>query len=541
MSPFKLNSVAHAFRLIAGLTSAAGITAATHPDKSISEGEIYRDVELTEITYDKADSLPATLQLDPSNAMERPVDAILGFNWNWWRSDEIAFPGKASELNPDLAPLLAPLPMRLNRATGSYSQVFEWQASTGPREERPNQAADYFTPGPPKPMRLGLPEWIQLQREANPDFRISWVLNLVTQTPDDAANLAAYITLPADSDHPWAQQRVADGITDPVEPYVWELGNELDHNRYSDYTPESYADACREWIDAVSAVHPAAKFAVTIRGSPWNKRRNPTLEHWAAWHRHVLEAVGDDIDYLVFHPYFKDGSLHNMDYYMDLLEEDIRAVTGSDRIKLLLSEYGVWPAREDRIMPNGTTKSVLRMDETHNWASSLSTADFIFRLLQRPSVGGANYHSIRAGPWALIDIEDGQLYPTAIHEMFSLLHRHATQRVIPVQINEPDPGGTLPSLGAVAFATNEGLKLTVFNKHRHATFKVGLELDQPMILTEVETLHHPDPAARNTVDGKLVAPIVKTNADPSPVTSISIKPMTIAVYRFESRTRAEHK
>lgn len=506
--------------------------AATEADPTLTEGEIYQGVELTDLAYAKVESLPATLQLDAREAMDRPVGAILGFNWNWWRSEEIAFPGHDTGVNPQLSPMLAPLPMRGNRATGSYSQVFEWQASTGPREERPNQADDYFTPGPSKSMRFGLPEWINTLETANSNYRISWVFNMCTQDSQDAANLTAYFTLPADSDNPWAQQRVADGIVDPVVPYVWELGNEMDHNRYSEYDEASYAEACREWMAAVRAIQPNAKFAATIRGSPWNKRRTPDLEFWASWHRHILAEIGDEIDYLVFHPYFKDGSLHNMDYYMDLLEQDILDVTGSDRIKLLISEYGVWPDREDRVMPNGQTRSVLRMDQTHNWASSLSTADFIFRLLQRPSVGGANYHSVRAGPWALINIEDGQLYPTAIHEMFSVLDRHATSQVIPVEITEADQGGKMPSLGAVAFATDDGLKLAVLNKHPHASREISLDLGETMVLNEVEVLHHPNPEAQNTAAGKVVAPKIKTKANPTPSTTLSVKPMTLAVYHF---------
>ena len=242
--------------------------AAAAAEPPISEGEIYRGVELTDLAYAEVDSLPASLRLNPNEVMDRPVGAVLGFNWNWWRSDEIAFPAKTIELNPELSPLLAPLPMRGNRATGSFSQVFEWQASTGPRDQRPHQTKDYFTPGPSKPIKFGLPEWIKTLETASPDFRISWVLNMITDDAQDAANLAAYLTLPADNDHLWSRQRVADGIVAPVVPYVWELGNEMDHNRYSEYDEVSYAIACREWMAAVRAIQPDAKFAATIRGSP---------------------------------------------------------------------------------------------------------------------------------------------------------------------------------------------------------------------------------------------------------------------------------
>lgn len=348
----------------------------------------------------------------------KPYDsAILGFNFDWTGQQSLItnydhknprwIEKSNGEIRPDMVQLLQGYPINLSRIAGTNSQYLSWKKSIGPLAGRPTQKIEKWAIA--NVIGYGPVEWIKHVKGIDPSAKLIWCVNL-TESPQEAADLAEFLTgdpaKPRGKGENWAAKRVALGVKEPVSIYAWELGNESDGtDAYHNYpTIQSYTDKCRKVIAAIKSIDPDARFAA--QASTMNHQKDYKQKYggeWDIWHRTVLKELGSQIDFLVFHPYFGNrlyaGNQPDNSFWstrQKMMEKDILAITGSNRIKFLISEYGFWPEKA-----KGHNVWEQSWYTTHALIGCLSVADWINRMINSPSVAAAAMHALSGGPWGI--------------------------------------------------------------------------------------------------------------------------------------------
>lgn len=415
----------------------------------------------------------------------RPVSPLLfGFNHNWHQSENVVFGPTSREITPDYLEAVRGLPMPLNRMSGTESQYFRWKLAVGPLDQRTPQKP--HAGGIPL-WRLGPLEWVQATWRIDPTAEFAWVLNMWKETPGDHADLARLFT--AGPDDEWGRHRFAAGIERPVPVRIWELGNELDWGEFrEDFPLDRYIAECRKAIAAVRSVIPDARFAAHALTAPWSPRALELPGGWRTWHRTVLRELGPDLDYIVLHPYYHGSPVPEVERFIQALTDDILEVTKSDRIKLFISEHAAWPPRPTE--PGKKWQDTWHL--THGLHGCLATAEFLNRLLSRPQVGAAAYHSFSAGPWGVVyrDGKTGRDYHTGIYDLFRLYGEALGQEVIASEVSGPraDVLQTDLTFTAVAMRTAEGVNLVLVNREPSAVREVSFAFERGYDLVETHSL-----------------------------------------------------
>jgi alpha-L-arabinofuranosidase len=414
-------------------------------------------------------AMPASITIDTS-AEGHPVHPmILGTNHVWYWSERYAgvAPG---EYNPEYFEALEGFPMPLARMAGTDSQMFNWKQAVGPLEARTLQKTR--NQDQPNHINFGPLEWIESMLDFNPDTRFAWVLNFREDSAQDHGDLAELLVGVVGENRnggkDWAKVRADYGFEEPLEIEIWELANELEHDRWN-VTYQMYHDWCVDAIKAIRQIDPDAEFAALAATSPWRPTRDPNVD-WRQWHRDILNDFGDDLKYLVFHPYYHGVHTIWMDKYLAEIEKDIIRKYGKDRIKLYLSEHARWPSRGE---PTATNKrGVLRSVETHNLEGSLATSEFLNQMFNNEMVAAAGYHSLSGGPWHVIrkDDDSGQFYTTGIYDLFVFYEDALGDTVIPTKVRGEQTNLTDKSLSFTSLAMRDGEAIHLMITNRDGQF-----------------------------------------------------------------------
>lgn len=420
---------------------------------------------------------PVLVRID-NNAEGHPVyPAILGTNHVWYWSERFAgvAPG---EYNQAYFDALGEFPMPLARMAGTDSQMFNWRLAVGPLEQRELQKTRNHDPKP-NHINYGPLEWVESMMAFNPEVRFAWVLNFLEDSPRDHGDLAELLVGVVGENRnggkDWAQVRADYGLTEPIDVQVWELANELEHDRW-EVSYEMYRDWCVAAIRAIREVDPDARFAALAATSPWRPTRDPNVD-WRQWHRDILKDFGKELDYLVFHPYYHGVHTVHMDRYMGEIEKDIIKAFGPDRIKLYISEHARWPSRSE---PTPThPRGVLQSVETHNLEGTLATSEFLNQLFNNPMVTAAGYHSLSGGPWHVInqDGRGGEFYTTGIHDLFVFYDQALSDRVLPTRTRGEQTDLTDRSLSFTSLAMGDGAAIHLLLTNRDGEFGRTARID----------------------------------------------------------------
>lgn len=400
----------HHLSLVFCLGAALLTQATAQNTNSPAPGSEYKGVELEKHDKHATDGIPVQITVHENLPIKPFFNEIFGCNFDWEDSGDIIIDPKSGEIDSLAAKLLKGVPFPLNRFTGADSQQFVWKGAVGPSYSRiPQQLWGWVTP---HPILAGPIEWWNWLKKADENATLTWVVNLdKTIDSSSAADIAAFLTGTAEPGSPWAQYRSELGTEKPVDVAIWELGNEMDWGNGRRWTVEQYIEACRKAIAEIRSVYPSAVFAAHAASAPWNPNWQTPGVPWQHWHREVIRQIGQDISYIVFHPYYQGYPTSVMEWYLDEITSDIKNITKEDRIKLFISEHARWPeqGRENWY-------------QTHSIEGCVATAQFLIRCLNRPDVTAANYHSFSAGPWGMIyrDKKTGSLYTTGIADMFRL-------------------------------------------------------------------------------------------------------------------------
>ncbi|MFH0790570.1 MAG: hypothetical protein V2A64_02965 [Candidatus Omnitrophota bacterium] len=450
--------------------------------------------------------LPAKITVYEDSVIKKADRGMLGYNNEWGGTSIIVMNSDTRTLgiSDDYLNIFRGYPMPLNRISGTVSQVFKWKWAIGPLEQRKEQKLTDWDRMAKK--RLGPVEWIKSVLLIDPNARFTWTFNMVSDTPDDHADLAEFFRGDGKSNPNgginWAEKRDELGLQEPVNIAIWELGNELDWKNYSESFPtvDVYIEACKKTIAAVRKVHPEAKFAAHAATAVFAAEQPRRYGGWEIWHRKVLEQLGDQIDFLVYHPYYNDKvSVQRQESYIDIIKADILKITGNNRIKFYLSEHAMHPGH---ISPE--TKS--SWYQTHALSGVLLTAEWMNRMLTREDVAVLAYHAFSSGPWGLVyrDERTRLLYTTGIFDLFKILNQAYGESVVKTNISGDftDLKKSDCTLTAVTMATKQGLNIILVNRAPLMKRDVSFEFrDKYMLLKEI-TLTAKDMDACNTLDRK---------------------------------------
>lgn len=469
-----------------------------------------------------ADNIPLTIIVDESAVIKKADNLLLGHNSDWSAlqvslTDGVLLPG-TTDIDPEVIKLLAGTPLPASRVAGTTSQEFHWKKAIGPLEERAEQKIADWERAPIK-RSFGPIEWVRFSRAVDPNVKLVWCINMF-ETPEDAADLVEFFTGDGRSNpnggENWAAKRIALGLPKAEENILWELGNELDGIEYYKKwpSPKKYTDACKAIISAVRAVDPSARFAAfgaTL--STLSQYKQIYGGTWDIWHKAVLRDIGNDIDYLVFHPYYGSApsvymSLHER-RYLDMMRDDIKAITGSDRIKIFLSEYAFWPEQENPDKP--WKESWYR---THSLEGCLADAEWINRMISRPDVTLGTRHCFggsSAGPWALIYFDKVQKkhYLTGIAEVFAMFNEPLTANGHVVKCmaegEKADISKKKCLVTASAVATANGLSLILVNRDPENARALAFTSKQQYRLTKESKLTSPSVDDVNSIASRPLA------------------------------------
>lgn len=502
----------------------------------IRPGEEYDGVTVGAEITEPGGSLPAQVSVAESTVINRVSPWLFGYNYNWRNAQVFVDPNGPHGFSADLLTQSRGLPMRLNRMSGTGSQCLKWKLAVGPAEKRPAQKLMPW--GKDVPV-FGPVEWIRFCQTINPDSEFTWTFNLVEETPEDAADIVAFLTGSAKANSgrrsQWAATRVEYGLAEPVPVVIWELGNELDHYRHWDEA--RYVESCRDIIAAVRKVAPDARFAAHVKGAPWSEKRNPTIEHWRAWHRYVLKHIGQDIDWLTFHPYYEGVPTAMIERYLRILHEDIVTLTGENRIGIYLSEHARWPPRRKPTAAEKKRgkKGKLRGSASHSLFGCLATADFYLRNLRLPYVKAAAYHSFRGGVWAIVQHNggSGRFYRTGMYDLFLVFDPLRGWEVLKTTVNGPQTD--LESTESPARLLCQVLKhgdqraIVALNRLPETSRQVTLRLPRPYRIERSVMLTADSMDASNTVDERRLRLSTEQPATNNQLESFVCPPRSLSV------------
>lgn len=379
-------------------------------------GHEYDGVTIDKDSTCKQIELQASMTIDPSRKINIYSSRLFGYNDGWIRTNSgqkiSVTPVQASStllpVKKEYLNALAEIPLTMTRMSGTDSEYIQWKESIGPADQRKKQKIVWST----TKILYGPVEWIFNTRKLHPDAEFVWVVNMHSDTPENARDLAEFFT--GGTSTVWGRKRIEYGLKKPMKPAIWELGNEMDWGKEK-ISIDEYIKRCHAYIRAIRSVQPDAVFAALATSSPWRPDR---AKNWKEWHRKVLAELGPDIHYLSFHPYYRGMSPKALIPYLDIISQDILN-SSNPEIKLYLSEHSIWPG----------TGGVNSKKWKDSWwqgralSSCLNTAEWCILMLHQPMVKAMSYHCLTGGcAWGLIwyDKKLDKYFTTGLADMFKL-------------------------------------------------------------------------------------------------------------------------
>lgn len=474
----------------------------------------------------KPASLPASVVVDEHKKLRPAGTRNLGFVCDASPIDDIFMNPEKTRISPQMEDILKNLPMPLNRLV-QYNDTHSWKASIGPLAAR--RPAKVWPWEAPHITAFGPAELLASVVKAHPEARFIWTVNVKNDSAEDAADLAEFLT--GDGRTPrgltnWAKFRIDAGAPDPIAVAAYELGNEVEwtvaSNRMSVAT---YIERSKKIIAAIRRVDPKAVFSPHAATAPWGYSRYPG-EDWKDWHRTILREIGGEIAYLAFHPYYYGYPTSLLEKYFEEIRKDILDITGSDRIKLYISEHGLWPAQK----PNEPWKKTWYT--THALMGCLATAQFINRLYLRDDVGLATYHCFNAGPWGLVyrGKETKALYTTGIYDLLKIYNQAVGDNVLETKVSGEwsDPAKDDVSFSVLATDSKDGLALILVNREKTTKREVALSFKNRYRLARTVTLTAPSVHSYNDENEKRIR-ILDEKSDLKNVANYTVPEKSVVV------------
>lgn len=329
---------------------------------------------------------------------------FFGFNLLRMAFQRSAWDATRRQVLPEVTQWMKAFPGAVYRFPGGHEANFtDWHNTIGAFGARLSEkTVDWLGP---LPVEFGLPEYLDFVQAVG--GQPWYVLNLfgsygeelpATKMAQEAANLASR----------WRELNTHGA---PL-PLRWELGNELDRDRFR-WSPAHYAATARLVMDAVATRLPEARFVAMSQD--WNA----SSERWGiaamAYNRYLGTALRDRTDEYAVHLYYD-----NLPWGLPIPQEinhycrnhrDLASAPGTPQI--WITEHGRTPAGTpaDPIPKNN-------WPQTADMNAAISVADMVIASTQLPGVKGMFVHGLHAskGPWPLLNKQaDGKIVPSPVY------------------------------------------------------------------------------------------------------------------------------
>lgn len=412
----------------------------------------------------------AVVNVNEEKVINRVNRRYFGANYEWGGEEHLYLKSGLCETNPKFVECFSGY-APFNRMAGTSANNFYWKKAIGDLSQREEQTIWSTT----KKMRFGPVEWINTVKSADPNSEFIYTIN-INDTIENTADLVEFLTGNG-TDNPnggenWAAKRTEYGIANPVDVYAWEIGNEMD---YLELTAEEYITVAKTHIDAIRSVDADAKIAVHASTDATKKQSG-----WTEWHRAVLTALGEEINFVSVHYYYPTNG--NLSVGLDAIKtinNDIQSITGRSDIKILITENA-----SNRISSDSSTGK--QWSFPHTMGGTLNSARFYIEVMKLPYVAATAYHSINSSSWALCyPTSSGDILPTAVYSMQKLFMNFMCGDILQTDISVQSCVGDAD----VAVAkTEDGLNVLFVNRNVEETIQASFNLSKKYRVTASHTI-----------------------------------------------------
>lgn len=444
------------------------------------------EVEIVNKLKDSITGVPETLNLtvNTNNTVKNIAKEMYGVNFEWGGYPSRYLLNDTTTINPEFTKCFED-DIPLSRMAGVSANWMLWKEAIGELSER---SALYFWHYDARKQNYGPVEWINSIKQCNKDGKFIYTVNMPRSRPTDdrivgligkkinqidtlenLKDLVRFMTLTPDDPKAigsdgvnWAQIRVELGIKEPVNIYAWELGCELDTDGQGWYRVTEYIEMCKNAISAIREIDPDAKIAAHEKTSIFYDE-NITR----SWHKQLLKAIGNDIDYLSVHYYYDADSWDKFEKYFDTLIGDIENTPAKGKVKILLTEHS--SARY-----NSEPTAGYDFVYPHTMRGTLTTAEYLINIMQIPEIVAANYHSIQSSSWALMYDDNGKYKKTAPGYLLELMGQKGIGNSVECTIDKSFNGS---KISAGAIKKKNGLNLFLVNTSNDFDTTLNINID----------------------------------------------------------------
>ena len=347
----------------------------------------------------------------------------------------------------------------LARMAGTSSDWVKWKNNLGDLNDRKANKLWGIT----DVVRYGMAEWLRSIKAADPDAKLTYVVNIISDSYENMADAIEYLTGDGNVNYNggvnWAKQRIASGVIEPADIFVYEIGNETDTTGGGGLSLDEYIARAKKAISVIRSIDRDAKIAV-------HNYTAASTANYDYYDYRLLQELGDQIDYLSLHGYY----LPNEDSYTDKerglrlheervgrMQESIRKITGSDRIKIYQSEHACGRYNSD-------TTAGYDFVFPHTMYGTMHTAEWFLRMMWYPLIEASTYHSTHSSSWCIAYPEDGTIKMSAIGNLLQLMHKYGTGEVCESTLDEFTLGN-ISNISGQVVKNDEGLNVIMVNKN----------------------------------------------------------------------------
>lgn len=476
------------------------------------------------------DRYPCPTAISVSNSKEYRVVAsdrvvkklsphFFGFNLEWVGFQEDLWDDSAGAARRELVDALRAFPGAVYRYPGgTVANHFDWRASVGPQSTRtPRRAVEWKGP---LATRFGFHEYLHFLSEVNGQ---AWLVTNLHGSFDAETKLAELAGLAGE----WAAEAKRIG----TQVLRWELGNELDRDRYL-WPPEKYTARAMDIAKSIQTNDPTARFVAMLQdydAQPWT-----TANSYNTLVGGALASLSPDY---ALHLYY-DGPPggppipHRLRH---LCASAGAAASGSGKPALIwVTEHARWPSGR-----SNDRDWKLNWYKTTSMEGAIGVADMVIALSQVPSVEGAFLHSLSgtSSPWPLLHRTSSGLRPSAVYWGLRVLRENMLDQVLETKTESRHESGYAGGYDVRASVMrDEGRRIYVVWAVNRAGQLVNLRLRLPIspsakLTARLHSLSDTNPDASNAVDGQRVLPEEKPLAllfDKSGETSIQLPAYSVS-------------
>ena len=268
---------------------------------------------------------------------------------------------------------------------GNFASGYHWRDGIGPRSKRPTVRELAWQSI--ETNQFGTDEFLALCG------RMGWepmlTVNLGTGTPEEARDWVEYCNAPVGSRV--ADQRGANGRSEPYGVPLWCLGNEMDGSWQLGHVPaRDYAIRAQQASKLMKDLDGSIQTVVCGSSGTW-------VPTFAEWDREVLRYVGDHADFISLHRYVDNragdtpgflASGVSIDTQIEAIDAVCRAVQAESRSGkrqyLCFDEWNVW---YKNLEVDGAGKVAPHLiEEIYNLEDALVVAQFLNSFIRHADV-----------------------------------------------------------------------------------------------------------------------------------------------------------